>query len=100
MRYINRALDNSIHTCLLLFQHWECKMLITLFHYVISANYMWILVEGLHLHTLVYVSVFSERGSMKWYYLIGWGKIMRSSNTIFIIKQINLFTLMFSYILT
>lgn len=57
------------------FQHWECKLLITLFHYVISANYMWILVEGLHLHTLVYVSVFSERGSIKWYYLIGWGKL-------------------------
>jgi hypothetical protein len=58
-----------------LFQHWECKLLYTLFHYVLTANYMWILVEGLYLHTLVYVSVFSERGSVKWYYLLGWGKI-------------------------
>ncbi|XP_060598038.1 secretin receptor-like [Ruditapes philippinarum] len=53
--------------------HWECKLLYTLFHYVLTANYMWILVEGLYLHTLVYVSVFSERGSVKWYYLLGWG---------------------------
>ncbi|WAQ93945.1 PTH1R-like protein, partial [Mya arenaria] len=53
--------------------HWECKLLITLFHYVLSANYMWILVEGLYLHTLVYVSVFSERSTVRWYYLLGWG---------------------------
>ncbi|KAL4222346.1 hypothetical protein ACF0H5_018384 [Mactra antiquata] len=54
--------------------HWECKLLSTLFHYILLANYMWILVEGLYLHTLVYVSVFSERGRVRWYYLLGWGK--------------------------
>ncbi|KAL3832394.1 hypothetical protein ACJMK2_024041, partial [Sinanodonta woodiana] len=52
--------------------HWECKLLYTLFHYILSANYMWIFVEGLYLHTLVMVSVFSERGSIRWYLLLGW----------------------------
>ncbi|XP_061193687.1 secretin receptor-like [Saccostrea echinata] len=52
--------------------HWECKMLFTVFHYVLMASYMWIFVEGLHLHTLIMVSVFSERSSVKWYLCIGW----------------------------
>ena len=56
-----------------LFQHWECKMLFTVFNYVMMASYMWIFVEGLHLHTLIMVSVFSERSSVKWYLCIGWG---------------------------
>ncbi|XP_056008386.1 secretin receptor-like isoform X2 [Ostrea edulis] len=52
--------------------HWECKMLFTIFYYVLMASYMWIFVEGLHLHTLIMVSVFSERSSVKWYLCIGW----------------------------
>uniref|UniRef100_K1Q0Q9 Parathyroid hormone/parathyroid hormone-related peptide receptor n=1 Tax=Magallana gigas TaxID=29159 RepID=K1Q0Q9_MAGGI len=52
--------------------HWECKMLFTVFYYVLMASYMWIFVEGLHLHTLIMVSVFSERSSVKWYLCIGW----------------------------
>ncbi|KAK3109057.1 hypothetical protein FSP39_022000 [Pinctada imbricata] len=53
--------------------HWECKTLFVCFYYVLSCSYMWIFVEGLHLHVLIMVSVFSERSSVKWYIAIGWG---------------------------
>ncbi|XP_069114608.1 secretin receptor-like [Argopecten irradians] len=53
--------------------HWECKLLFSIFYYVLSASYMWIFVEGIHLHTLILVSVFSERSSIKYYVILGWG---------------------------
>ncbi|XP_076093314.1 secretin receptor-like isoform X2 [Mytilus galloprovincialis] len=53
--------------------HWECKLLFTTFYYILSASYMWIFVEGLHLYILIMVSVFSERKCVRWYILLGWG---------------------------
>ncbi|XP_067649839.1 secretin receptor-like [Haliotis asinina] len=53
--------------------HWQCKLLLTCFHYMLAANYMWIFVEGLYLHTLIIVAVFSERNTVRWYILLGWG---------------------------
>ena len=64
--------------CLYSFQHWECKSLITFFMYALVCNYMWIFVEGLYLHMLIFVSVFSERSSVKSYICFGWGKIYTS----------------------
>lgn len=32
---------------------WICKMVSTLFYYILTANFMWIFVEGLFLHTFV-----------------------------------------------
>ncbi|XP_059141250.1 secretin receptor-like [Physella acuta] len=53
--------------------HWECKLLTTLWHYSLSANYMWIFVEGLYLHTLIFFAVFSQsRKFFKIYIVIGW----------------------------
>ncbi|KAH9513238.1 Parathyroid hormone/parathyroid hormone- peptide receptor [Bulinus truncatus] len=53
--------------------HWECKLLYTLSHYSLSANYMWIFVEGLYLHTLVFFAVFSQsKKFFKIYIIIGW----------------------------
>ncbi|CAL1540864.1 unnamed protein product [Lymnaea stagnalis] len=52
--------------------HWECKLFFTLFHYILGANYMWIFAEALYLHMIISVAVFSDRGSTKWYILLGW----------------------------
>ncbi|XP_074658941.1 secretin receptor-like isoform X2 [Tubulanus polymorphus] len=58
--------------------HWECKLFFTAFHYSFSANYTWILIEGLYLHMLIYVTVFTENSSVKWFILMGWGAPMLS----------------------
>ncbi|KAK6165905.1 hypothetical protein SNE40_022720 [Patella caerulea] len=52
--------------------HWQCKLFFTTFHYILGANYIWVFVEGLYLHMLVSVAVFSEKTGIKWYMLFGW----------------------------
>ncbi|PVD30647.1 hypothetical protein C0Q70_09920 [Pomacea canaliculata] len=53
--------------------HWKCKLLFAAFNYVLAASCMWIFVEGLYLHTLIIVAVFSEKNHIRWYILLGWG---------------------------
>ncbi|WAQ94735.1 CALCR-like protein [Mya arenaria] len=45
--------------------HWECKLLVTLFMYALSASMMWIFMEGLYLHMLVYKTLFTERTGIR-----------------------------------
>ncbi|XP_033762369.1 secretin receptor-like isoform X2 [Pecten maximus] len=52
--------------------HWQCKLFFTVFHYLLGTNYMWIFVEGMYLHTLISVNVFSERSSIVWFVIFGW----------------------------
>ncbi|XP_056149904.1 vasoactive intestinal polypeptide receptor 2 [Lampris incognitus] len=49
-----------------------CKTSLVFFHYFIMANFFWLLVEGLYLHTLLIV-IFSENRHFIVYLLIGWG---------------------------
>ncbi|XP_067864040.1 vasoactive intestinal polypeptide receptor 2 [Heptranchias perlo] len=49
-----------------------CKAILVFFQYFIIANFYWLLVEGLYLHTLLMV-FFSENKYFVLYMLIGWG---------------------------
>uniref|UniRef100_A0A672HKP3 Vasoactive intestinal peptide receptor 2 n=1 Tax=Salarias fasciatus TaxID=181472 RepID=A0A672HKP3_SALFA len=49
-----------------------CKASLVFFQYFIMANFFWLLVEGLYLHTLL-VAIFSENRHFLVYLFIGWG---------------------------
>ncbi|XP_012861752.1 glucagon-like peptide 2 receptor [Echinops telfairi] len=50
-----------------------CRSAQVLLHYFVGANYSWLLVEGLYLHTLLGPTMFSERRLWPRYLLVGWG---------------------------
>lgn len=49
-----------------------CKLSLVFFQYCIMANFCWLLVEGLYLHTLL-VAIFAPSRCFLAYLLIGWG---------------------------
>ncbi|XP_053571647.1 vasoactive intestinal polypeptide receptor 2 [Bombina bombina] len=49
-----------------------CKFILVFLQYCVMANFYWLLVEGLYLHTLLVV-IFSPNRHFTMYLLIGWG---------------------------
>ncbi|XP_048237256.1 parathyroid hormone/parathyroid hormone-related peptide receptor-like isoform X1 [Haliotis rufescens] len=52
--------------------HWQCKLLFCLFNYTITASIMWIFIEGLYLHMLIYRTLSTERNGVSFYIVLGW----------------------------
>ncbi|XP_037665451.1 glucagon-like peptide 2 receptor [Choloepus didactylus] len=51
----------------------SCRSAQVLLHYFVGANYSWLLVEGLYLHTLLGPTLLFERRLWPTYMLVGWG---------------------------
>ncbi|KAM9804969.1 parathyroid hormone 2 receptor [Neosynchiropus ocellatus] len=58
-------LDNS--------QYIGCKVTVLLFIYFLATNYYWILVEGLYLHSLIFMAFRSDSKYLWGFILVGWG---------------------------
>ncbi|NXF64783.1 GLR protein, partial [Ciccaba nigrolineata] len=59
-----------------------CRAATVFMQYGIVANYCWLLVEGIYLHNLLVVAVFSERSYFTLYLCIGWGELAKSTLTL------------------
>lgn len=51
-----------------------CKITVLLFIYFLATNYYWILVEGLYLHSLIFMAFLSDSKYLWRLTLIGWGE--------------------------
>ncbi|XP_044523442.1 parathyroid hormone 2 receptor isoform X1 [Gracilinanus agilis] len=54
-------------------QYVGCKIAVVMFIYFLATNYYWILVEGLYLHSLIFVAFFSDTKYLWGFTLVGWG---------------------------
>ncbi|XP_027001162.1 parathyroid hormone 2 receptor a [Tachysurus fulvidraco] len=54
-------------------QYIGCKVTVLLFIYFLATNYYWILVEGLYLHSLIFMAFLSDTKYLWGFTLIGWG---------------------------
>ncbi|XP_045615560.2 secretin receptor [Procambarus clarkii] len=52
---------------------WGCRLFTGLWQYFILANYAWILMEGLYLHNLIFLALFTDNSAITLYIVLGWG---------------------------
>uniref|UniRef100_A0A8C6WK52 Parathyroid hormone/parathyroid hormone-related peptide receptor n=1 Tax=Neogobius melanostomus TaxID=47308 RepID=A0A8C6WK52_9GOBI len=50
-----------------------CKVAVTFFFYFLATNHFWILVEGLYLHSLIFMAFLSDKNYLWALTIIGWG---------------------------
>jgi len=50
-----------------------CRVVVAGFHYFMATNYFWVLVEGLYLHSLIFVTFFSDKKYLWRFIITGWG---------------------------
>ncbi|KAF7272188.1 parathyroid hormone/parathyroid hormone-related peptide receptor-like [Rhynchophorus ferrugineus] len=51
---------------------WSCKLFISVRYYLIICNYAFMLMEGLYLHNLIFLNLFSESHGTTIYCFLGW----------------------------
>ncbi|KAG2460499.1 PTH1R protein, partial [Polypterus senegalus] len=51
-----------------------CKLVVTMFLYFLATNHYWILVEGLYLHSLIFMAFLSYKNYLRVLTLLGWGE--------------------------
>uniref|UniRef100_A0AAY4CKS1 Parathyroid hormone 2 receptor n=1 Tax=Denticeps clupeoides TaxID=299321 RepID=A0AAY4CKS1_9TELE len=54
-------------------QYVGCKITVLMFIYFLATNYYWILVEGLYLHSLIFMAFLSDSKYLWGFTMIGWG---------------------------
>ncbi|NXX80941.1 PTH1R protein, partial [Urocolius indicus] len=63
----------GMSTSLTLHPQVGCKLVVTLFLYFLATNHYWILVEGLYLHSLIFMAFLSNKNYLWVLIIIGWG---------------------------
>lgn len=58
----------------------SCRIAVVMMQYSIMANTYWLLVEGIYLHNLLVITVFTERNYFKIYLCIGWGEFTKTKS--------------------
>ncbi|XP_071812622.1 calcitonin gene-related peptide type 1 receptor-like isoform X2 [Apostichopus japonicus] len=53
-------------------QETACRITHIIAQFFVLCNYFWMLSEGLYLHTVIVVAVFSENHNLLLYYIVGW----------------------------
>ncbi|KAF4527490.1 hypothetical protein B566_EDAN014544 [Ephemera danica] len=53
--------------------NWACKLVTSIWQFCIMVNYSWILMEGLYLHNLIFMALFTDSSAITLYVLLGWG---------------------------
>ncbi|XP_040203794.1 glucagon-like peptide 1 receptor [Rana temporaria] len=81
--FIKDSVLKWMYNIAILDNHWDglisyqeslsCRLVFVMMQYCVAANYYWLLVEGIYLHTLLVLSVFSEQRLLRVYVCIGWG---------------------------
>lgn len=52
-----------------------CELLYALMEYTKTVMFMWMLIEGMYLHNMLVLSVFSGKPNYVIYYSLGWGML-------------------------
>ena len=72
----NTALHYRMFLTSCCFYQVGCKITVLLFIYFLATNYYWILVEGLYLHSLIFMAFYSDTKYLWGFTLIGWGELL------------------------
>ncbi|XP_066146439.1 secretin receptor-like isoform X2 [Euwallacea fornicatus] len=51
---------------------WTCKMFVSIHCYCVLSNFIFLLMEGLYLHNLIFLNLFSESHGTNTYCILGW----------------------------